>query len=655
MKMRRFALALADGMCILAVCYFILVVYPSSLVKPAPASVMIHIALVSASIFLLRFLFRVYRQIWRYAGSTEYIRLAAADFCAGWLYYALTEFLLPTRIRVSFVREISLVALSLLMALGIRFVYKFLREFVTRPWDGRGSMKSLRIFLRKRVCGEDPVREELERARTDIAIVGAGTVGVMLAEELENNPNSRYRPRCFIDNNPEKIGREVVGIPVIPERMEALETLRAYAVEEVVFAMPGMPSGRKMELYERYARAGYKVKIYDYPLERASEDGRRQLREFGIDELLFRKPVELADERTKSFYQGKTALVTGGGGSIGSELCRQIARLKPARLVILDIYENNAYDVEQELRLAYGAKLDLAVEIASVRDAGRIDEILGRYRPEIVFHAAAHKHVPLMEHCAGEAVKNNVFGTLNVATAAERHGVSKFILVSTDKAVNPTNVMGATKRLCEMIVQSRAGGATSFSVTRFGNVLGSNGSVIPLFKRQIASGGPVTITDKRIIRYFMTIPEAAQLVLQSGAMAQSGELYVLDMGTPVRILDLAENMIRLTGLQPYKDVDIVEIGLRPGEKLYEELLIRPERVEKTSSDRIFIERDAPLSRAEIGRRLAQLRRALESGGNEAIRGALIKAVPTYQTPEEANSRAGEAEEFIRANARRAVV
>lgn len=313
------------------------------------------------------------------------------------------------------------------------------------------------------------------------------------------------------------------------------------------------------------------------------------------EDLLFRPTNRFLNEETMSWYKNKSILITGGGGSIGSELTRQIASCAPARLVILDVCENGAYDIQQELRIKYGDELNLRIEIVSICDKDKIEKILRENTPDIVLHAAAHKHVPLMERNVCEAVTNNVFGTLNLVEACEKYGVKRFIMVSTDKAVNPTNVMGATKRMCEMIVQSRNGVRTSFSATRFGNVLGSNGSVIPLFKRQIANGGPITVTDKRIIRYFMTIPEAAQLVMTSGAMASNGELYVLDMGNPVRIMDLAENMVKLSGLKPYEDIDIIEIGLRPGEKLYEELFIKTEELDKTDNDMIFVERDKSLS------------------------------------------------------------
>ena len=338
-------------------------------------------------------------------------------------------------------------------------------------------------------------------------------------------------------------------------------------------------------------------------------------------------------------------MITGGGGSIGSELARQIAKVGPERLVLLDIYENGIYDIQQELRTLYGDSLNLRVEIANVCDRSEMEKIFSRHTPDIVLHAAAHKHVPLMERNCCEAVRNNVFGTLVTVETCEKYGVKRFIMISTDKAVNPTNVMGATKRMCEMIVQSRSGKTTSFSATRFGNVLGSNGSVIPLFRRQIPKGGPVTITDKRIIRYFMTIPEASQLVMTSGAMARNGDLYVLDMGKPVKILDLAESMIRLSGLEPYKDINIIETGLRPGEKLYEELLIKSEELDKTDNNMIFVERDKPLPQAEIEKKLDILRAALKTESNRAVKAALMQVVPTYHTPEEVNEKAVEAEEM----------
>lgn len=345
----------------------------------------------------------------------------------------------------------------------------------------------------------------------------------------------------------------------------------------------------------------------------------------------------MADERTNDYYKDKVILITGGGGSIGSELCRQLAKMSPKKIVILDIYENGAYDVQQELKIAYGSALNLQIEICSITHKKALEKVFEKHHPQIIINAAAHKHVPLMEHNCVEAIYNNVFGTRNLVELCEKYGAERFMMVSTDKAVNPTNVMGATKRMCEMIVQSASThGKVKYSATRFGNVLGSAGSVIPLFRRQIANGGPVTVTDKRIIRYFMTIPEASQLVLQSGAMAKNGELFVLDMGKPVKIYDLAENMIRLSGVH---GVQIIETGLRPGEKLYEELLVKTEELDKTENSMIFIERDTALSEEEISRRLALLQDACDTGDDDMAREALRKAVPTFRKPEEVNKEA----------------
>ena len=403
-----------------------------------------------------------------------------------------------------------------------------------------------------------------------------------------------------------------------------------------------MSEEKKRELYAAYSEAGYKLKVYDYPMMQTAGT-KRYLRDFDIEELLFRKPIAVADDKTGAFYRDKVILITGGGGSIGSELCRQLAKMEPKQIIILDIYENGAYDVQQELRIAYGAKLDLQIEICSITHVKALERVFETYRPQIVINAAAHKHVPLMEKNCIEAVYNNVFGTWNLVNLCEKYHTERFMMVSTDKAVNPTNVMGATKRMCEMIVQSASvWGHTKYSATRFGNVLGSAGSVIPLFKRQIASGGPITLTDRRIIRYFMTIPEASQLVLESGAMAQNGELFVLDMGQPVRILDLAESMIRLSGVS---GIEIVETGLRPGEKLYEELLVKTETLTKTDNSLIFIEKDTPLSKAELEHRLGILGEAVASGSDENVRRALKGVVPTYRSPEEVNAKAEQAAEM----------
>ena len=440
-------------------------------------------------------------------------------------------------------------------------------------------------------------------------------------------------PRCFIDVSKEKIGREIHGIPVWTEDDVTVKKLADYEIQEIIFAIPSMKAEKKKKRYEFYKNAGYKVKVYDYPTMYAA-GGKRNLREFDVEELLFRKPIVMSDEKTNAYYRDKVVLITGGGGSIGSELCRQLAKMHPKQIIILDIYENGAYDVQQELKIAYGNQLKLQIEICSITHRKALEKVFEAYHPQIVINAAAHKHVPLMEHNCVEAIYNNVFGTYNLVELCEEYEAERFMMVSTDKAVNPTNVMGATKRMCEMIVQSASThGKVKYSATRFGNVLGSAGSVIPLFKRQIANGGPVTVTDKRIIRYFMTIPEASQLVLQSGAMAKNGELFVLDMGQPVKILDLAENMIRLSGVE---GIEIVETGLRPGEKLYEELLVKTEELDKTENSMIFIERDTALSQEEIEEKMQILREACDSGDNLIAKQAMRKVVPTFKSPEEVN-------------------
>lgn len=577
-------------------------------------------------IFAARIIGNIYGQVWRYGGIQCYIRLLFTDF-AGFLAYLCLESILPIQ-HITFGRLLSLVSLNLLGALAIRMVYRYAYKC-----GNHDTLKGKILLVLFRIFSGMEVGNDKDIQKIKIAIIGAGRVGVGLAEELLNNSEASYTPRCFIDVNKEKVGREIQGIPVWSEDEATLRKLDELEVQEIVFAIPSMDAQKKKELYEYYTEAGYKLKVYDFPTVYAV-GGKRHLREFDAEELLFRKPLAVADERTNAYYKNKVVLITGGGGSIGSELCRQLAKMAPKQLIILDIYENGAYDVQQELKIAYGDNLNLQVEIASITNRKAMERVFETYHPQIVINAAAHKHVPLMEHNCIEAIENNIFGTKVVVELCEEYGAERFMMVSTDKAVNPTNVMGATKRMCEMIAQSASThGKVKYSITRFGNVLGSAGSVIPLFKRQIANGGPVTITDKRIIRYFMTIPEASQLVLQSGAIANNGELFVLDMGKPVKIMDLAENMIRLSGVH---GVEIVETGLRPGEKLYEELLVKTEELDKTSNSMIFIERDKALSAEEIDARLEILKKACETGDDLEAKEALRSAVPTFKRPEEVN-------------------
>ena len=584
-------------------------------------------------IYAVRTVSGIYRQVVRYSSLDSYMRLILSDVL-GSVLYLLLSFVFPyEELRLSLWQSTALAASACLLSLSERFLYQYSYRYLA-PMQAEKNEK----------------QPEIEKHKC--AIIGAGTLGYFLADELRSSPNAIYQPCCFIDNDKEKIGQKISEIPVYSSQ-NAKELLKKLEVTHVIVALPERSAARRQELFDLYSKRGFKVLIYELPFSEEKPDllaaydvnKKPVVREFKIEDLLFRDPIQINGEKTETFYRGKTILITGGGGSIGSEICRQLAKFKPKKLIVLDIYENNAYDIQQELKLKYESALDLQVEIASVREPDRVDEVMATYHPDIVIHAAAHKHVPLMEHNCAEAIKNNVFGTLNVANAAEKNGVKKFIMISTDKAVNPTNVMGASKRMCEMIVQSREGSSTEFTAVRFGNVLGSNGSVIPLFRRQIERGGPVTITDFRIIRYFMTIPEAAQLVLEAGSMAKNGELYVLDMGKPVKILQLAEDMIRMSGFEPYRDIEIQEIGLREGEKLYEELLVKSEELDKTENNMIFIERDRGLSRAEVAEKLSLLEKAVQNGTPEFAKKIMKQVVPTYHDPEEVNKNAEQTEEM----------
>jgi FlaA1/EpsC-like NDP-sugar epimerase len=567
------------------------------------------------TVLIFRSFFKIYRMVWRYTSTRSYFNLILADALGGIAALFMMLFCGSWRGIWHCAVVVSMTCHACLMArLCYRLWYKRKNKIFSEAQDRRNA-----------------------------AIVGAGQLGTYLANDLRTNAHSHFDPVCFFDQDQNKINNTVVGLPVYSEK-KAKEYIQKLGITDVIVAISEADSDKMQQLYNLYANMGCQVRVLDTLVQ--DGDGQanmgKSIREFSIEDLLFRKPVQINDRKVLDFYENTVVMVTGGGGSIGSELCRQIARCKPRHLIIVDNYENNAYEIQQELIRQYGDRLKLSVEIGSVQDAVHLEYIFNRYRPEIVFHAAAHKHVPLMENAGYEAVKNNVLGTYNAANMAEKYGTRKFVLISTDKAVNPTNVMGATKRLCEMVIQCRTDSPTSFCAVRFGNVLGSNGSVIPLFKKQIAAGGPVTVTDKNIIRYFMTIQEASQLVIRSGAMAKRGELFVLNMGKPVKIYDLAENMIRLSGLVPGKDIQIQEIGLRPGEKMYEELLIRSEVLDKTENEMIFIERDAPLSRQEMDRIVEDLRAAAaawDEGNGQEARKMLKTVVPSFREPEELNREA----------------
>ena len=619
----KWALVVYDLIIYAFVCLLMFVLYRNE-TGLTVTETLIQILMAGIPVFVFRFIWDVYSQIWRYGGIQSYIRLIMADILAGLVYFVL-RFIVPVP-KIIFPRYVSLFCTNLLLALMIRMIYRYAYKCAdTDTVPGRILYFIFKIFAGK---GVRPIRtESAQKIRT--AIVGAGTTGINLADELLNNPGSIYMPVCFIDKDEGKIGRQIHGLPVLMETDAVGEYINAFDIQEAVLALPDVDNEQKRRLYDLYSNAGCQVKVYDYPLIN-SADNKRQLREFDIEELLFRRPVRMDDSELKAFYEGKVILITGAGGSIGSEMGRQLARYSPERIILLDIYENGVYDLQQELRMSY-KDLKIDIEIVSVCNEEGIDKIFDRYRPQVVLHAAAHKHVPLMEKNCIEAIENNIFGTLNVVRSAYRHKAERFIMISTDKAVNPTSIMGATKRVCEMIVQAYGAVSTGtvFSSTRFGNVLGSSGSVIPLFKRQIMHGGPVTVTDKEIIRYFMTIPEACALVLHSGVLANNGELFVLDMGEPVKIMSLAETMIRLYGMVPGVDIKIVETGLRPGEKLYEELLVKDGKLGKTKNDLIFTEFDKPLSMEEIEEKLKALKDAVDTGSEETAREALIKEVPTF--------------------------
>ena len=606
------------------------------------SELLITIAATLVCLLFCRVVGKVYSMIIRYGGVHVYMRLFATDSVALLFYFPL-KYLCGLH-NLESQNWLLIILLNLLGAVGIRLMYRYCYRFGVRK-NKRGEVLRWLLVL---FAGETVIKERRnENKRIRVAILGAGRLGAVLADELLSNDSAAYVPVCFIDQDKNKEGREVMGLPVLAEGEEALDELKEMGVQEIVFAITNIVNTKKETLFTLYRNAGYKVKVYDFSVADIAKSGKRMLREFDIDELLFRQPIVVNNELVESYYKDKVILVTGGGGSIGSEMCRQLAKMAPKQIIALDIYENGVYDLQQELRLRYEGKLSFKVEIASICSETAMRRIMEEYKPHIVIHAAAHKHVPLMEKNCIEAVENNVFGTLNVIQLCEEYNVSRFMMVSTDKAVNPTNIMGATKRMCEIIARaySASGSRVVFSDTRFGNVLGSAGSVIPLFKRQIANGGPITLTDKRIIRYFMTIPEASQLVLHSGAIAKNGELFVLDMGQPIRIYDLALNMIKLSGLEPDRDIEIVETGLRPGEKLYEELLVKSETLRKTDNDLIFIEKDEPISMEDLQSRLALLKEAIKSNDDETVRAAMRKVVPTYKTPEEVNCKAAEAAEM----------
>lgn len=554
-------------------------------------------------------LFKCYSSLWRYAGEEELVSILSA--C---VVYVIPVYIVHRLIGIDYSILFYIVSTILIIGYtgGLRLVYRTGRRFKTRMIVSQDSQRVL--------------------------VVGAGSAGQMIINELKENPQLKKVPVGIIDDDINKIGRVIHNVKILGDTSQVKEIVEKENVDEIILAMANVDKARKSEIINICKET--KCKLKTIPGIYEIIDGKvdiKKIRDVDIEDLLGREPIKVNMEEMSGYIEERTVLVTGGGGSIGSELCRQIASFNPKHLIIVDNYENNAYAIQQELIRRYEGKLNLSTIIASIREYKRMDEIFNKYKPDVVFHAAAHKHVPLMENSPSEAIKNNIFGTLNVARLADTYKVKRMVLISTDKAVNPTNIMGATKRAAEMIIQTiNKNSKTEFVAVRFGNVLGSNGSVIPLFKKQIAEGGPVTITHPDIIRYFMTIPEAVQLVLQAGAMAKGGEIFILDMGEPVKIVDLANNLIRLSGFEPGVDIKIEYSGLRPGEKLYEELLMSEEGLTKTANSKIFIGKPVEFDSKKVMYHLEMLKKIVDNEDVELIDSVMRAFVTTYVRPEDVN-------------------
>lgn len=549
---------------------------------------------------LVFYFFRLYHSLWEFAGVTEAQNVVAACFLCAVLDFCGLR-ILQNPIPRSYY-----------------FMYALVLTGITT--FGRFSYRIVRGFKHK---------QQNKKNGTKVMVIGAGEAGNTVIKEIANSAFSTMLIKCIIDDNENKWGRFIQGIKIVGGRDKIVEYAAFYGIDEIILAIPSANRATRKAIIEICQETNCKLRTLPgiYQLVNG-EVNVSKLRDVDVEDLLGRDPIKVDMESILNYVKDKVVMVTGGGGSIGSELCRQIAGHQPRQLIIVDIYENNAYEIQQELRYTH-PKLNLVVLIASVRNTNRMNQIMATYHPDIIYHAAAHKHVPLMEDSPNEAIKNNVFGTWKTAQAAVQNKVKKFVMISTDKAVNPTNIMGASKRICEMIVQTyNRHYDTEFVAVRFGNVLGSNGSVIPLFKRQIAAGGPVTVTHPDIIRYFMTIPEAVSLVLQAGVYARGGEIFVLDMGEPVKILELAKNLIRLSGYKVDEDIKIEFTGLRPGEKLYEELLLNEEGLKDTDNKLIHIGKPIELDEMKFYGQLNKLKQAVEAEC-EDVRPLIQEIVPTY--------------------------
>lgn len=608
-RVRSILLFLADIVTInIALVFSFYVRYDNFLPNNFRAQYKITVLILLMSYLIPLISFKMYRSLWRNAGFDEFIRASMAVVIG---IVVSNTLLAAINTQIPFIIIFLTGILIYLVVIGSRLSYRIIR----------------RIFLFGSIF--------LEKDYKKVLIIGAGAYAQIIIDEMQKDRENHLRPVAIIDDNPEKANTYLRGIKVLGNRDKIKEVVASEEIDMIVIAISSINGKNKKEIIEICKDTKAKTKIV--PAIGELIDGKASLktmRDVDLKDLLGRDEIKLDKVGIDSYIKNKVVLVTGGGGSIGSELCRQIASFKPKLLLILDNYENNAYEIENELNRKR-PELHKKTIIATIREKDRIKEVFEVYRPEVVFHAAAHKHVPLMEFSPSEAIKNNSKGTLNIAELALQYDVEKFVLISTDKAVNPTNIMGATKRICEMVIQGMAAESkrlkkrTEFAAVRFGNVLGSNGSVIPLFKKQIAEGGPVTLTDKKITRYFMLIPEAVQLVLQAGAFAKGGEIFVLDMGQPVKIYDLARDLISLSGFEPDKDIEIKITGLRPGEKLYEELLMDEEGLENTTHEKIFIGKPAYFDIKEIKEKIYNLIKVGERGNKEELKDKVQEVVPTY--------------------------
>ncbi|MDD2495438.1 MAG: nucleoside-diphosphate sugar epimerase/dehydratase [Tissierellia bacterium] len=567
------------------------------------------------SIYILTFIaIKSYKNMWRYTGIVDLYRSLCAALLSNVLFCVIT---LLINLYIPYYVFLIATAVSIACTVSVRIIYRAIliigRKSNNKTHDNQNS--------------------------TNVMIVGAGQATSMMLEEIRNNNPNNYLVKCIVDDDKTKIGRDIKSVPIVSSTEKIIEMTKKYNIQEIILSIPSLDVENKKRILEICANTQCKLRIlpeiYSLIAQEGYNDLVNKIRDVEVEDLLGREPIVLDCQLTKEYIHNKVVMVTGGGGSIGSELCRQIASYFPKNLIILDIYENNAYNIQQELTRNYGELLNMEIEIASVRDKNKLEQIFASKNIDIVYHAAAHKHVPLMEKNPEEAVKNNIIGTYNTVMMADKYKVSKFVLISTDKAVNPTNVMGATKRICEMIVQAYdKKSKTDFVAVRFGNVLGSNGSVIPLFVEQIKAGGPVTVTHEEITRYFMTIPEAVQLVMRASAIAKGGEIFVLDMGEPVKIKDLAYNIIRLSGLVPNKDIEITYTGLRPGEKLYEELLITEDLGQtKTDIEKIFVEKPLEINVNALFENIKILEKAAFNMDLDIELKVIEALVPTYiRTP-----------------------